>query len=120
MDQRPSGTPELLAFAPKQKPRERDGSDPIDQAGQAVVATLREAANISKENVDRAMALAHKLSMQLRAAEDRIAQLQGEVEQLQSRAILAERWLETIKKEIQDKLIAPMEANRRPESPVVH
>jgi TolA-binding protein len=103
-----------LLFAPKQKPR--DGSDPIDQAGQAIVASLREAANVSKENVDRAMAVAHKLSMQLRAAEDRIAQLQGEVESLQRRGDLAERWLETIKKEIQDKLIAPMEASRRPET----
>jgi TolA-binding protein len=116
MDQR-TGTPEVFAFAPKQKPPE--GSDPIDQAGQAVVATLREAANISKENVDRAMTLAHRLSMQLRATEDRISQLQGEVELLRSRATRAEQWLETIKTEIQDKLIAPMEANR-PGSPAAH
>jgi uncharacterized protein YlxW (UPF0749 family) len=80
---------------------------------------LREAANISNENVDRAMTLAHKLSIQLRAAEDRMAQLQGEVERLQNRATRAERWLETIKQEIEDKLIAPMEANR-PELPVLH
>jgi TolA-binding protein len=118
MDQRPSGAPEVLAFAPnKQKPS--SGVNAIDQQGQAVVALLQDAANISKENVDRAMSLAHKLSMQLRATEDRIAQLQGEVERLQSRAARAEQWLEAIKKEIQDKLIGPMEANR-PQLPVVH
>ena len=65
------------------------------------------------------MTLAHKLSVQLRAAEDRIAQLQREVEGLQSRATHAEQWLDTIKREIEDNLIAPMEANR-PELPVVH
>jgi TolA-binding protein len=65
------------------------------------------------------MNLAHKVSVQLRAAEDRIAQLQGEIESLQSRATRAEGWLETIKREIEDKLIAPMHANR-PELPVRH
>ncbi|HEY7297734.1 MAG TPA: hypothetical protein VH684_07340 [Xanthobacteraceae bacterium] len=116
MDQR-TGTAEVSAFAPKQKPRE--GSDPIDQAGQAVMAALREAANVSKGNLDRAMTLAHRLSMQLRAAEDRISQVQAEVELLRSRATRAEQWLETIKEEIQDNLIAPMEVNR-PESPAAH
>jgi len=37
------------------------------------------AAELANENCDRAMALAHKLAMQLRAAEDRIIQLEAEV-----------------------------------------
>ena len=57
--------------------------------------------------------------MELRAAEDRIIQLEAEVERLRDRATRAERWLETIKQEIEDKLIAPMEANR-PELPLLH
>jgi hypothetical protein len=65
------------------------------------------------------MTMAHKLSIQLRATEDRIAQLQDEVGGLQSRVTRAEQWLETIKIEIQDKLIAPLEANR-PKLPVLH
>jgi hypothetical protein len=80
---------------------------------------LREAANVSNENLDRAMSLAHKLAMQLRAAEERIVELQGEVDLLAGRATRAEHWLETIKQEIEDKLIAPMQANR-PELPVLH
>ena len=91
MDQRPPGTPEMLKFAPQQKPR--DESDPIDQAGHALVAMVHEAAKLSSENVDRAMTMAHKLSIQLRAAEDRISQLQAEVEHLESRATRAEHWL---------------------------
>jgi hypothetical protein len=85
----------------------------------AIVAMLWEAASVSNENVDRAMSMAHKLAIQLRAAEERITQLQGEVQLLAGRAALAERWLETIKQEIEKKLIAPMEANRA-EPPVLH
>ena len=99
--------------------RSPNGSHPADRAGHAIVARLQEAASISNENCDRAMTLAHNLSVRLRGAEDRIAQLQKEVEDLQSRAARAERWLDTIKREIEDNLIASMEANR-PEPPVVH
>jgi hypothetical protein len=123
MDQ--STPPEVLPFAPKQKPQARDG-DPIDKAGQGLVALLQEAAHVSNATVERAMGMAHKLSIRLREAEDRIAQLetkvahlQGEVEHLQSRATRAEDWLELIKQEIEGKLIAPMEANR-PALPVIH
>jgi hypothetical protein len=57
--------------------------------------------NSSNENVDRAMALAHKLSMELRAAEDRTNQLQAEVELWRDRAARAEQWLRIIQKEIE-------------------
>jgi hypothetical protein len=80
---------------------------------------FREAASIANDNVDRAMTVEDNLSIQLRAAEDRIAQLQTEVERLQNRAIRAERWLQAIKKEMEDKLISSMEAGRR-ELPVLH
>ena len=119
MDQRTPTASEVLKFAPQQQQQPRNENDLVDQAGHALVALLREAANFSNQNVEQAMTLAHRASVQLRAAEDRIAQLQGEVERLQSRATRAEGWLETIKREIEDKLIAPMEANR-PELPVRH
>jgi hypothetical protein len=53
------------------------------------------------------MALAHKLALQLRAAEDRIAQLEAEVALFRERAIRAEGWLQTIHSEIEQKLTAP-------------
>jgi chromosome segregation ATPase len=108
-------SPEVIKVAPGQRLRD----DSIDQSGYAMIALLKEAASVSKENIDRAMTVAHKLSMELRAAEDRISQLEAEIERLGSRAARAEQWLEVIKKEIEDKLIAPMEANR-PELPVLH
>ncbi|SRR6266508_482921 len=107
MSQRAGDVPEqVLQFAPKEKPPRNDG-DPLDQSGQAIVALLQQAANLSNDNCDRAMGLAHKLSIQLRAAEDRINQLQAEVEQFQDRAARAEKWLFRIYKEIEEKLISP-------------
>jgi chromosome segregation ATPase len=119
MDQRTP--PEVLEFTVAQEP----AGEPIDRLGQDLVALLQEAAKASNEKVERAVSMAHKLSIQLRSAEDRIAQLDGhaaqlrrELEHLQSRAGRAEGWLERIKQEVEDKLLA-LEANR-PELPVVH
>jgi TolA-binding protein len=103
---------QVIQFAPKQK---LDDGGSLDYAGQAIVALLGGAAKISNEKTERAMTVAHRLAIQLRETEDQIAELQGEVERLQSRAERAERWLETIKQEIQDTLIGPLQSsNRRP------
>jgi hypothetical protein len=110
MDQRPPNMSEVLTFPSKLPPR--DERDLIDQAGPALVAILREAGNVANENVDRAKAVADKLWIRLRAAEDRIAQLQVEAESLRSRALRAEWRLETIKNELQHKVIAPIEAGQ--------
>ena len=91
--------------------------DSVDEAGHAVVAMVQRAATLSLEDRQRAMTVAHKLSMQLRAAEDRIQQLEGEVKHLEDRATRAGRWLSKIKREIEEKLIGAMEANR-PNFPV--
>ena len=117
MDQQSQETSEVLTFAPRQ--RMCNESDPIDQAGQALVGMLKDAAALSQQNVERAMTMAHQLSMQLRASEDRIQQLESEIENLESRARRAEGWLQAIKQEIEDKLLGPIEA-RRPELPALH
>jgi hypothetical protein len=110
MDENRADTPEqVIEFAPKGGPRSY--TPLVDEAGEAIIAKLQKAADLSNENCDRAMKLAHKLSMQLRAAEDRINQLEAEVELLRDRAVRAERWLQTIQKEIEEKLIAPRSAN---------
>ena len=87
--------------------------------GHALVAAVAQAARVGEENVERAMTVAHKLSIQLRDAEDRINQLEAEINRLESRAIRAEQWLQTIKSEIENKLIRQLETNR-PELPVLH
>ena len=61
---------EVVRFASKQRPRAE--LEPIDQAGHAVIGLLKEAADITEENIERAMTVAHRLSLELRTAEDRI------------------------------------------------
>ena len=63
--------------------------------------------DLAKEDCDRAMSLAHKLSMEVRAAEDRTQQMAREVEHWQERAARAEQWLRIIQQEIKEKLLAP-------------
>ena len=79
MNQRETETSEqVLKFAPKEKAPNRVAQ--LDDAGQAIVAQIRTAADLAKEDCDRAMSLAHKLSMELRAAEDRTQKMAREVE----------------------------------------
>jgi len=110
MDENGADTPEqVLKIVPKE--RSRSYAPLVEEAGEAIIAKIKKAADLSNENCDRAMKLAHKLSMQLRAAEDRINQLEAEVELFRHRAVRAEYWLQTIQKEIEEKLITPRSAN---------
>ena len=110
MDENGADTPEqVLKFLPKERPRSY--APLVEEAGEAIIAKIQKAADLSNENCDRAMKLAHKLSMQLRAAEDRINQLEAEVKLFRDRAARAEGWLRIIHKEIEEKLIAPRSAS---------
>jgi replicative superfamily II helicase len=101
----PDAAEQVVQFS-KEKSARGDG-DGLDQSGEAIVALLQQAANLANENCDRAMSLAHKLSIQLRAAEDRVKHLQAELQQSQDRSARAEKWLNRIYREIEDKLISP-------------
>ena len=110
MSENSAGTPEqVVKFEPKGRPRTYD--TPLDEAGQAIVEKIQRAAELANENCDRAVRLAHKLSMELRSAGDRINQLESEVQLFRDRAARAEGWLQTIYKEIEEKLIAPRSAS---------
>jgi len=112
-------TPEqVLKFDPQAKGR--SDVTPLDDAGQAIVAQIRTAADLANQDCDRAMSLAHKLSMELRAAEDRTHQLRAEVELWRNRAARAEEWLRTIQKEIEDKLIVRRPLTGTEETPLHH
>jgi DNA anti-recombination protein RmuC len=64
--------------APKLAPRDPDAVS----ADSALVPELQHAAQIANENCDRAMALAHKLSAELRKAQSRINHLEREADEL--------------------------------------
>ena len=63
---------------PKLPPRDSD----LVSADPALVLKLQRAAQIANENCDRAMALAHKLSAELRKAQSRINHLEREADEL--------------------------------------
>ena len=93
---------ESIPFAPPHK-EARNDTDPVDRSGQAIVALLQQAAETANSNCDRAMDLAHKLSMQLRVAEERVRELELEVRHYQDRAQRAEKWLVRIYNDIEEK-----------------
>jgi hypothetical protein len=101
MNQRP---PEkVIPFAPQTRANRPADGDALDQSGQAIVAMLQEAVDVAKDNCDRALELAHRLSLQLRTAEDRIAQLENDIRYYQDRAARAEKWMARIQGEIEDR-----------------
>src|SRR5271155_4178385 len=51
----------------------------LDNAGQTILRLLHKAAGVAEANCQHALDMAQKLSHQLRAAEDRIAELDAEV-----------------------------------------
>jgi hypothetical protein len=114
--------PNIVPFAPGSKegyPRERDPreeepqpADGLDNAGHTIMGLLQEAANAAKENCGRALGVAHNLSVRLRAAEDRIKQLEAELQHFQDRALRAEHWLSRISREIENRFFDPKEAAR--------
>jgi len=99
-----------------------DGSAPndgdqLDSAGRAILKLLHKAAGAAEANSRQALETAQRLSSQLRAAEDRIAELEAEVQQYRERAERAENWLRKISAEIEDRLISHPEGKRRHASP---
>lgn len=91
-----------FAPSPREQQRQNDG-DPIDRSGLAIVSMLQDAVDVAKQNCERAMDIAHKLSLKLREAEDRIAQMEGDIRHYQERAARAEKWMNRIQSEIEDR-----------------
>lgn len=98
--------------APPARTREAYDADSTDAAGQALLAMLQQAARVADENRENAMSLADRLAGELRAVEDRMAQLEAAVAHYKNRAEHAEHWLAQIQREIEQKLIAPQSAGR--------
>lgn len=97
----PESLKKIIPFAPTG--RSRDEGDPMDRSGQAIIALLQQAADTANVNCDRALELARKLSMQLRAAEEQIRELEADMRHYHDRAQRAETWLARIHKDIEEK-----------------
>src|SRR6516225_12180381 len=107
---------QVRKFAPRRKPgndsKPRNDSNPTDEAGEALITMLHEAARLANENRRRLTNLVDDLSRQMQAAEDRIVQLEHDLDHFRGRAARAEESLLVIEKEIEQRLTGPMTAMR--------
>lgn len=79
----------------------RSADDQLNVAGNAIMNLLQKAAGVAELNTRGSMEHPQRLSDQLRAAEDRIEDLQAEVKSYQERVDRAEQWLHRIYTEIE-------------------
>ena len=82
-----------------------NNADQLDTAGQTILQLVQKAAGVAEENSRHALGMAQKLSNQLRASEDRIAELEAEVVTYRERAERAEQWLHRVYTEIEDRFL---------------
>jgi hypothetical protein len=99
--------------------RSRNGApnagDPLDKTGQTILQLVAQAAGIADQNSRRALDVTQKLSDQLRAAGDRVAVLETELNASRERADRAEQWLHRIYGEIEECFVQQGDS-RRPAS----
>ena len=103
----------VIPFAPAARNSAPNDVDQLDTAGQTILRLLHKAAGVAEANSQHALDMTQKLSHQLRAAEDRIAELEAEVRLHQERADRAEEWLHKIYTEIENQFIRGPEEKRR-------
>jgi hypothetical protein len=91
----------VVPLSPTDKGSDVDRPDQLESAGESILRLLGKAAGVAEENTRRGLVMAEKLANQLRAAEDRIAELEEEVLARRDQADRAEQWLHTIYTEIE-------------------
>jgi hypothetical protein len=104
---------DVIPFARATKGSAPGDADQLDKAGQTILQLLHTAAGVAEENSRHALDTAQKLSHQLRAAEDRIAELEAELTAYQERADRAEQWLHRVYTEIEDRFLRQSDNGRR-------
>ena len=99
-----NNSPEVIPFA-RSAQGARDDNTQLDRAGQTILQLLNKAADVAEQNSRHAIDTAQRLSHHLRAAEDRIAELEAEVEAYRQQADRAEQWLHKVYTEIEDRFL---------------
>jgi predicted ribosome quality control (RQC) complex YloA/Tae2 family protein len=103
----------VISFSPAPKNGGSHEADQLDTAGQTILRLLHKAAGVADANSQHALDIAQKLSHELRAADDKIAELEAEVRTFQDRAERAEEWLHKIYTEVEERFIRRPEEKRR-------
>jgi hypothetical protein len=87
--------------------------DPVDRAGKTLFRELRLKTAVCEQNFQRAVISAHQASMQTRALENRIEELETECVVVRERAERGEWWLQHLAGEI-DRAFLPAERSTLP------
>ena len=83
----------------------RASNDPLDAAGQSIVQLLHKAAGAAEANSRKALDVAQKLSEQLRAAEERINELEAEAVAYRQKSERAQQWLHRVYTDIEERFL---------------
>jgi hypothetical protein len=102
----------VVPFSSATRAASGEAADPLDNAGRSILDLLQRAAGIAEENSQHAIDVAQKLAAQLRAAENRIRDIEAEARYHQERADRAEKWLYQISVEIEQRFFRA-DDNRR-------
>jgi hypothetical protein len=94
--------------------------DQLEDAGQKVLASFQKATAIAEQNTQQALGAAHRFAMQLRASEDRVAELESALRVQHARADRAEEWLNRISKQIEQWVSAQSAAITQPTPTTQH
>jgi hypothetical protein len=105
--------PDAIQFVRGAKSAPAGDDTQLDKAGQTILQLLNKAADVAENNSRHAIDMAQKLSHQLRAAEDRIAELEAAVATYQERADRAEEWLHKVYSEIENRFLSQDRNTRR-------
>ncbi len=98
--------------SPLARVKKNSGADQLDKAGETILQLLHRAAGVADENSRHALEAAQKLSHQLRAAEDQVAELEAEVTAYRDRIERAEQWLHRVYTEIEDRFLRQDDGRR--------
>jgi hypothetical protein len=93
----------VVRFSRAQK--DSNNTDQLDRAGQTILQLLGKAAGVVEENSKHAIETAQRLSYQLRAAENRVGELEAEVAAYREQADRAEQWLHRVYSEIEERFM---------------
>ena len=105
MSVEPERSASIVAFASKKA--RPDASMVVDDAGHGIIALLQKAADLAKQDCELAMDLAHKLSSQLQAAEERAREFEAQAMHFRDRAARAEDWLAHIHNQVEKTFFRP-------------
>jgi hypothetical protein len=92
----------VVSLEPKAKVRP-EANDPLERAGRLILDMVGKAASAAEVNNQKAIQIAEKLSAQLRAAENRMRELENTARYHEDRADRAERWLYQISVDVEQK-----------------